>query len=71
MPQLDTSTWFLTIILMVISLFCIYQLKMLNQPMNSITPTSEKEMCTTPTTQPHWNSKWTKIYLPHSSPLRS
>nr|AIG22997.1 ATP synthase F0 subunit 8 [Dactylopsila palpator] len=69
MPQLDTSTWFLTIILMLISLFCIYQLKMLNQTMISIP--SKNEKIPHPKTQLPWEKKWTKIYLPHSSPLLS
>nr|YP_003678.1 ATP synthase F0 subunit 8 [Dromiciops gliroides]CAD48256.1 ATP synthase F0 subunit 8 [Dromiciops gliroides] len=69
MPQLDTSTWFLTITLMIISLFCIYQLKMMNQNMISIMAQNEK-IKPTKTTLP-WEKKWTKIYLPHSSPLLS
>nr|AIG23088.1 ATP synthase F0 subunit 8 [Dorcopsulus vanheurni] len=69
MPQLDTSTWFLTISLMIMSLFCIYQSKMINQTMTSILPQDKK--CTQPTTQLPWETKWTKIYLPHSSPLLS
>nr|WAK98888.1 ATP synthase F0 subunit 8 [Trichosurus vulpecula]WAK98901.1 ATP synthase F0 subunit 8 [Trichosurus vulpecula] len=69
MPQLDTSTWFLTITLMIISLFCVYQTKMINQTMISITPQDKKDI--TSQTQLHWEKKWTKIYLPHSSPLLS
>nr|YP_010126781.1 ATP synthase F0 subunit 8 [Phalanger orientalis]QPO06086.1 ATP synthase F0 subunit 8 [Phalanger orientalis]QPO06099.1 ATP synthase F0 subunit 8 [Phalanger orientalis]QPO06112.1 ATP synthase F0 subunit 8 [Phalanger orientalis]QPO06125.1 ATP synthase F0 subunit 8 [Phalanger orientalis]QPO06138.1 ATP synthase F0 subunit 8 [Phalanger orientalis] len=66
MPQLDTSTWSLTITLMLISLFCVYQMKMINQTMISITPYDKKD-----TTKPQlpWEKKWTKIYLPHSLPL--
>nr|YP_161212.1 ATP synthase F0 subunit 8 [Pseudocheirus peregrinus]CAG26398.1 ATP synthase F0 subunit 8 [Pseudocheirus peregrinus] len=69
MPQLDTSTWFMTIILMIMALFCIYQLKMLNQTMVSIMQQDEKEHHTK--AQLPWEKKWTKIYLPHSSPLQS
>nr|AIG23530.1 ATP synthase F0 subunit 8 [Potorous longipes] len=69
MPQLDTSTWFLTISLMILSLFCIYQSKMINQTMTSI-PSQDKKP-TQPKVQPYWETKWTKIYLPHSSPLLS
>nr|AZJ15136.1 ATP synthase F0 subunit 8 [Simosthenurus occidentalis] len=69
MPQLDTSTWFLTISLMMISLFCIYQSKMTNQTMISIVPQDKKRI--QPKTLLPWETKWTKIYLPHSSPLLS
>nr|AIG23166.1 ATP synthase F0 subunit 8 [Notamacropus eugenii] len=69
MPQLDTSTWLLTISLMILSLFCIYQSKMINQTMTSIPPQDKKRI--QPTTQLPWETKWTKIYLPHSSPLLS
>nr|YP_010597251.1 ATP synthase F0 subunit 8 [Trichosurus caninus]WAK99044.1 ATP synthase F0 subunit 8 [Trichosurus caninus]WAK99096.1 ATP synthase F0 subunit 8 [Trichosurus caninus] len=67
MPQLDTSTWFLTITLMIISLFCVYQTKMINQTMISIIQQDKKDI--TSQTQLPWEKKWTKIYLPHSSPL--
>nr|YP_161277.1 ATP synthase F0 subunit 8 [Potorous tridactylus]CAG26437.1 ATP synthase F0 subunit 8 [Potorous tridactylus] len=69
MPQLDTSTWLLTIILMIISLFCIYQSKMINQTMTLIPPQDKKPP--QPKIQLHWEMKWTKIYLPLSSPLPS
>nr|AIG23114.1 ATP synthase F0 subunit 8 [Hypsiprymnodon moschatus] len=69
MPQLDTSTWFLTIILTITSLFCVYQLKMMNQTMISIAPKDHK--LPQSQTQLPWEKKWTKIYLPHSSPLLS
>nr|YP_010165863.1 ATP synthase F0 subunit 8 [Didelphis pernigra]QRV59797.1 ATP synthase F0 subunit 8 [Didelphis pernigra] len=65
MPQLDTSTWTMTISLMIISLFCIYQLKMMNQTLIQITPLTE-QLKSTKYTMP-WEKKWTKIYLPHSS----
>nr|ATZ81948.1 ATP synthase F0 subunit 8 [Osphranter bernardus] len=69
MPQLDTSTWLLTITLMILALFCIYQSKMINHTMISIPPQDKKII--QPTTQLPWESKWTKIYLPHSSHLLS
>nr|AIG23582.1 ATP synthase F0 subunit 8 [Pseudochirulus canescens] len=69
MPQLDTSTWFITITLMLISLFCIYQLKMLKQTFISITPQKkDKNHLKTPLP---WEKKWTKTYLLHSPPLQS
>nr|AIG22854.1 ATP synthase F0 subunit 8 [Aepyprymnus rufescens] len=69
MPQLDTSTWLLTITLMILSLFCTYQSKMINQTMISIPPQDKETIQST--TQLPWETKWTKIYLPHSSPLPS
>nr|AIG23725.1 ATP synthase F0 subunit 8 [Wyulda squamicaudata] len=69
MPQLDTSTWFLTITLMIISLFCVYQMKMINQTMISITQQYKKDII--PHTQLPWEKKWTKIYLPYSPLLLS
>nr|AIG23400.1 ATP synthase F0 subunit 8 [Peroryctes raffrayana] len=68
MPQLDTSTWFMVIFLMVMALFCIYQMKMINQKMISIIP-QNNNTTTTRKTQLPWENKWTKIYLPHSSHL--
>nr|AIG23374.1 ATP synthase F0 subunit 8 [Perameles bougainville] len=68
MPQLDTSTWLLVIFLMIMALFCMYQLKMLNQKLISISPQTNDIPITKP--QLPWEKKWTKIYLPHSSPLQ-
>nr|AIG23504.1 ATP synthase F0 subunit 8 [Philander frenatus] len=65
MPQLDTSTWTLVILLMIISLFCMYQLKMMNHMLIQITPSTEQSKLTKQTMP--WEKKWTKIYLPHSS----
>nr|AHN49950.1 ATP synthase F0 subunit 8 [Mandrillus sphinx] len=65
MPQLDTSTWFITITTMLPTLYLIMQLKLLN--MNYYRPPLTKN----PNLQIHNNyqqSKWTKIYLPHSQP---
>nr|QIJ99083.1 ATP synthase F0 subunit 8 [Ochotona gloveri] len=67
MPQLDTSTWFITILPMMISLFSLIQLKFYKYtyPANP-TPASLKS-----TKQPTpWESKWTKIYSPLSLPLQ-
>nr|YP_161225.1 ATP synthase F0 subunit 8 [Macrotis lagotis]CAG26411.1 ATP synthase F0 subunit 8 [Macrotis lagotis] len=69
MPQLDTSTWLLVILLMIVALFCVYQLKMMNQTMLSIYQQNDKNILVTQ--QLPWEKKWTKIYLPHSSPLLS
>nr|YP_009184404.1 ATP synthase F0 subunit 8 [Dasypus sabanicola]YP_009184430.1 ATP synthase F0 subunit 8 [Dasypus yepesi]ALO62483.1 ATP synthase F0 subunit 8 [Dasypus sabanicola]ALO62509.1 ATP synthase F0 subunit 8 [Dasypus yepesi] len=66
MPQLDTSTWFITIVSMLLSLFILMQLKFIKFSSFS-TPystTMEKTKHLTP-----WETKWTKIYLPHSLPL--
>nr|QIJ99709.1 ATP synthase F0 subunit 8 [Ochotona huangensis xunhuaensis]QIJ99733.1 ATP synthase F0 subunit 8 [Ochotona huangensis xunhuaensis]QIJ99741.1 ATP synthase F0 subunit 8 [Ochotona huangensis xunhuaensis] len=65
MPQLDTSTWFITILSMLVSLFALIQLKFYKYtfPTNP-TLTSLK---TTNQTAP-WESKWTKIYSPLSLP---
>nr|YP_009232526.1 ATP synthase F0 subunit 8 [Tlacuatzin canescens]AMA34302.1 ATP synthase F0 subunit 8 [Tlacuatzin canescens] len=65
MPQLDTSTWSLTIMLMILSLFCIYQLKMMNQMLIQNLPLMESTK-TTKINLP-WEKTWTKIYLPLSS----
>nr|APC60965.1 ATP synthase F0 subunit 8 [Pattonomys semivillosus] len=61
MPQLDTSTWSIVILSMMLTLFIIFQLKTLThqfpinpQPINSM-QTKQK----TP-----WEKKWTKTYLP-------
>nr|AIG22867.1 ATP synthase F0 subunit 8 [Ailurops ursinus] len=64
MPQLNTSTWFPIITMTIISLFCVYQMKMINHTMISITPQNNKN--TTPKALFPWEKKWTKIYLPNS-----
>nr|YP_010029163.1 ATP synthase F0 subunit 8 [Otomys typus]QOU10074.1 ATP synthase F0 subunit 8 [Otomys typus] len=61
MPQLDTSTWFITIISSMITLFILFQLKISMQIFP--TPPSPKILATQKTKTP-WESKWTKIYLP-------
>nr|YP_010029007.1 ATP synthase F0 subunit 8 [Lemniscomys rosalia]QOU09829.1 ATP synthase F0 subunit 8 [Lemniscomys rosalia] len=64
MPQLDTSTWFITIISSMITLFILFQLKISTQTFP--TAPSPKIFATHKTKTP-WESKWTKIYLPLSS----
>nr|QHB76649.1 ATP synthase F0 subunit 8 [Hylomyscus anselli] len=67
MPQLDTSTWFITIISSLITLFILFQLKISSQlfPLPPMPKTS-----TTLKTKNPWESKWTKIYSPLSLPLQ-
>nr|YP_009109525.1 ATP synthase F0 subunit 8 [Leopoldamys edwardsi]AIW52229.1 ATP synthase F0 subunit 8 [Leopoldamys edwardsi] len=64
MPQLDTSTWFITIVSSMITLFILFQLKVSSQTFPAAP--SPKIMATEKTKTP-WESKWTKIYLPPSS----
>nr|QEI26061.1 ATP synthase F0 subunit 8 [Myotis nattereri] len=61
MPQLDTSTWFITITSMIITLFIMFQLKISKHCYyNNPEPlTTKMQMHSTP-----WKTKWTKIYLP-------
>nr|YP_009368092.1 ATP synthase F0 subunit 8 [Lepilemur randrianasoloi]ADP68132.1 ATP synthase F0 subunit 8 [Lepilemur randrianasoloi]ADP68145.1 ATP synthase F0 subunit 8 [Lepilemur randrianasoloi] len=61
MPQLDTSTWFMTISSMIFTLFIIFQLKVskLNYPLKP----ASKFLINRNHTNP-WESKWTKIYSP-------
>nr|YP_001742109.1 ATP synthase F0 subunit 8 [Spilogale putorius]CAM98589.1 ATPase subunit 8 [Spilogale putorius] len=65
MPQLDTSTWFITIISMIITLFIVFQLKISKYNF----PKGPEPNLTklTSTTSP-WEKKWTKIYSPLSLP---
>nr|YP_010455534.1 ATP synthase F0 subunit 8 [Choeroniscus minor]UUA63165.1 ATP synthase F0 subunit 8 [Choeroniscus minor] len=67
MPQLDTSTWFITILSTIITLFIIMQLKISshNYYSNPEPKTTEITKSLTP-----WNAKWTKIYSPLSLPLQ-
>nr|ANA07486.1 ATP synthase subunit 8 [Murina huttoni rubella] len=67
MPQLDTSTWFITILSMIITLFIMFQLKIskhyyYHKPESS---TISLKKHSTP-----WEVKWTKIYLPLLLPLQ-
>nr|YP_009414419.1 ATP synthase F0 subunit 8 [Neotomodon alstoni]ASN66970.1 ATP synthase F0 subunit 8 [Neotomodon alstoni] len=63
MPQLDTSTWFITIMSSTITLFVLMQLKisMLNFPLSPSIKSTELMKTDNP-----WESKWTKIYSPLS-----
>nr|YP_009424285.1 ATP synthase F0 subunit 8 [Aonyx cinereus]ARH02707.1 ATP synthase F0 subunit 8 [Aonyx cinereus] len=67
MPQLDTSTWFITILSMVITLFLVLQLKVSKHHF----PEDPKPKPTvTPKPVTPWEKKWTKIYFPLSLPLQ-
>nr|YP_009332053.1 ATP synthase F0 subunit 8 [Tamias canipes]APH07765.1 ATP synthase F0 subunit 8 [Tamias canipes]APH07830.1 ATP synthase F0 subunit 8 [Tamias canipes]APH08257.1 ATP synthase F0 subunit 8 [Tamias canipes]APH08296.1 ATP synthase F0 subunit 8 [Tamias canipes]APH08309.1 ATP synthase F0 subunit 8 [Tamias canipes] len=65
MPQLDTSTWFITILSMILALFIMFQLKISNHsyPANPSLKDTKLIEHKTP-----WENKWTKIYLPLSLP---
>nr|USQ66641.1 ATP synthase F0 subunit 8 [Chingawaemys sp. LAV1667] len=65
MPQLDTSTWFITIISSLITLFILFQLKISSQ---SFPPSPSPKTFKTLKTNNPWESKWTKIYSPLSLP---
>nr|YP_004425102.1 ATP synthase F0 subunit 8 [Plecotus auritus]ADG95365.1 ATP synthase F0 subunit 8 [Plecotus auritus] len=67
MPQLDTSTWLITIMSMIMTLFIMFQLN-ISKHLYYSSPgplTVESHKYTNP-----WEIKWTKIYLPLSLPLR-
>nr|YP_010028981.1 ATP synthase F0 subunit 8 [Grammomys dolichurus]QOU09790.1 ATP synthase F0 subunit 8 [Grammomys dolichurus] len=61
MPQLDTTSWFITIVSSMITLFILFQLKISMQTFPS--PASPKTLQAQKTKTP-WELKWTKIYLP-------
>nr|NP_944650.1 ATP synthase F0 subunit 8 [Balaenoptera acutorostrata]QLM01089.1 ATP synthase F0 subunit 8 [Balaenoptera acutorostrata]BAD91698.1 ATP synthase F0 subunit 8 [Balaenoptera acutorostrata]CAD87927.1 ATPase8 protein [Balaenoptera acutorostrata] len=61
MPQLDTSTWLLTILSMFLALFMLFQLKISN---HSYFPSPKPMYTKTQKQQTPWNTTWTKIYLP-------
>nr|ARC95575.1 ATP synthase F0 subunit 8 [Trachypithecus vetulus] len=63
MPQLNTSTWFITIITMLPALYLIMQLKLLK--MTYYFFPSQKTFDMQSFNNP-WQLKWTKIYLPPS-----
>ncbi|BCZ43924.1 ATP synthase F0 subunit 8 (mitochondrion) [Tokudaia osimensis] len=65
MPQLDTSTWFITIISSMVTLLILFQLKISSQSFPA--SPSPKIMATQKTKNP-WELKWTKIYSPLSLP---
>nr|WFS86438.1 ATP synthase F0 subunit 8 [Mazama temama] len=61
MPQLDTSTWFMMIMSMFLTLFIIFQLKVSKHnfffnPELTLTKMQKQNI--------PWETKWTKIYLP-------
>nr|YP_009522598.1 ATP synthase F0 subunit 8 [Paradoxurus hermaphroditus]AXQ36737.1 ATP synthase F0 subunit 8 [Paradoxurus hermaphroditus] len=65
MPQLDTSTWLITIMSMIITLFIMFQLKISTH----LYPENPKPKSTMKLDQPNpWEKKWTKIYSPLSLP---
>nr|AAT74195.1 ATP synthase F0 subunit 8 [Canis lupus familiaris]AHA52897.1 ATP synthase F0 subunit 8 [Canis lupus]BBZ89917.1 ATPase subunit 8 [Canis lupus hodophilax]AAT74247.1 ATP synthase F0 subunit 8 [Canis lupus familiaris]AAT74299.1 ATP synthase F0 subunit 8 [Canis lupus familiaris] len=59
MPQLDTSTWFIMIFSMFLTLFILFQLKISNHyyPENPMTKPAKIAGQHNP-----WENKWTKIY---------
>nr|YP_009546797.1 ATP synthase F0 subunit 8 [Hydrodamalis gigas]AYP40996.1 ATP synthase F0 subunit 8 [Hydrodamalis gigas] len=65
MPQLDTATWFITILSMFITLFILFQIKLTNftYPLNAFPISPDMTNHSTP-----WEVKWTKTYLPLSLP---
>nr|YP_009114657.1 ATP synthase F0 subunit 8 [Megaladapis edwardsi]AII98613.1 ATP synthase F0 subunit 8 [Megaladapis edwardsi] len=68
MPQLDTSTWLITILSMILTLLIVLQLKILkfNYPLNPTLKVMNKHLYASP-----WEMKWTKIYSPLSLPQQS
>nr|YP_203281.1 ATP synthase F0 subunit 8 [Urva javanica]AAW32548.1 ATPase8 [Urva javanica] len=65
MPQLDTSTWFITIVSMITTLFIVFQLKLSKH----LYPSNPELKSTISLKQPTpWEKKWTKIYSPLSLP---
>nr|YP_010455599.1 ATP synthase F0 subunit 8 [Lonchophylla concava]UUA63256.1 ATP synthase F0 subunit 8 [Lonchophylla concava]UUA63412.1 ATP synthase F0 subunit 8 [Lonchophylla concava] len=67
MPQLDTSTWFITIISMILTLFIIMQLKI---SCHYYYPNPKPKTTKTTESLTPWENKWTKIYSPLSLPLQ-
>nr|YP_009503076.1 ATP synthase F0 subunit 8 [Anomalurus pelii]ASM91423.1 ATP synthase subunit 8 [Anomalurus pelii] len=67
MPQLDTSTWLITIISTIITLFIFFQMKIItfNSPQKP-----EIKNLKINTTKTPWENKWTKTYSPPSLPLQ-
>nr|UFR83148.1 ATP synthase F0 subunit 8 [Alticola lemminus] len=65
MPQLDTSTWLITVLSTVITLFTLMQLKISLHtfPQSPSAKSIEPMKISNP-----WESKWTKIYSPLSLP---
>nr|UFR83187.1 ATP synthase F0 subunit 8 [Alticola strelzovi] len=67
MPQLDTSTWFITALATTITLFTLMQLKISLHVFPHSPSVKPAELMKTDNP---WESKWTKIYSPLSLPLR-
>nr|ADZ56223.1 ATP synthase F0 subunit 8 [Steno bredanensis] len=63
MPQLDTSTWLLTILSMILTLFALLQLKISK---HFYSPSPKLMNTKLQKQQTPWNHTWTKIYLPLS-----
>ncbi|NP_861493.1 ATP synthase F0 subunit 8 (mitochondrion) [Chrysochloris asiatica] len=64
MPQLDTNTWFITIISATLTLFILFQINF--SKLTFYLEPEPKLLKSTEHKNP-WETKWTKIYLPHSS----
>nr|YP_010303505.1 ATP synthase F0 subunit 8 [Balionycteris maculata]ULT46711.1 ATP synthase F0 subunit 8 [Balionycteris maculata] len=67
MPQLDTSTWFITILSAIFTLYVLMQIKMSKH--TYYTTPEPMKLKTTKSLTP-WDMKWTKIYSPLSLPLQ-
>nr|YP_009738361.1 ATP synthase F0 subunit 8 [Aonyx capensis]QIB71857.1 ATP synthase F0 subunit 8 [Aonyx capensis] len=67
MPQLDTSTWLITILSMIVTLFLMFQLKVSKYYFPE--DPKPKLMIMSKSATP-WEKKWTKICFPLSSPLQ-
>nr|YP_010130013.1 ATP synthase F0 subunit 8 [Cricetulus sokolovi]QPZ50486.1 ATP synthase F0 subunit 8 [Cricetulus sokolovi] len=65
MPQLDTSTWFTTVLASSITLFILIQLKISFHNLHK-NPSNKYLKLFKPTNP--WEQKWTKIYSPLSLP---
>nr|QOQ85393.1 ATP synthase F0 subunit 8 [Phocoena phocoena] len=63
MPQLDTSTWLLTILSMMFTLFALLQLKISK---HLYFPSPKPMFTKTQKQRAPWSHTWTKIYLPLS-----
>nr|NP_659304.1 ATP synthase F0 subunit 8 [Macroscelides proboscideus]WEW63411.1 ATP synthase F0 subunit 8 [Macroscelides proboscideus]CAD13399.1 ATPase8 protein [Macroscelides proboscideus] len=63
MPQLDTTPWFTVIMSMLITLFILFQTNT-SKFITPLDPINKNPKSTTKTNP--WDTKWTKIYLPHS-----
>nr|YP_778907.1 ATP synthase F0 subunit 8 [Pusa sibirica]CAJ57109.1 ATPase subunit 8 [Pusa sibirica]CAJ57122.1 ATPase subunit 8 [Pusa sibirica] len=67
MPQLDTSTWLIMILSMILTLFITFQLKVSKH--HFPTNPEPKHTLLLKNSAP-WEEKWTKIYSPLSLPLQ-